>query len=554
MLLGVFAPSASAISIDILENKENFSELGSWDFKISHNKRSFVVALKYARSDDVYTILKDVFEADLSSGRLSLSQSVSNNSIVIRLSESDDKELIQEIADVIDGIDLRNDQVLIDVLVVEITHSNEDSFDLEWKELFENPLDTKNSLINIAVDHGKIDLNNPTSSVNGLKAMVTSGNKMKAFLDVLQKNGKGIIVSSPHILTANHREAIFKTGEKLPLIESTRPSETGPINSYKVEEVGLELKVTPHINRNRDIDMKIFQSIDAVDSYDTKTYTARMKNRSAETNLTIKNKETVVLGGFIQNKEDKSESRVPLLSSLPVVGKLFRNTSISKSKTELLVFITPTIVAEPLDAENITRKMVAGRNSESKHVIEELLKSKSYKDTFSDYEVLIPMRSDNWMYIEDFTPGKEIAANSSNQIDVSKFDFKLIGHAPFGIGFSPSNSPSFVRTYFSKLSSFVALSREFDFTYPKRGVPYKSLGVKVASDNAAFVYLNGMLVDEDPFAKLKGVGHHGKYWNREVADIPVSYLKEGKNNIFILLVNSDAGSSSYFDFSLVGYK
>ena len=87
---------------------------------------------------------------------------------------------------------------------------------------------------------------------------------MKAFVNAYQQKGKATVVSSPHVVTANHREAIFKTGEKVPLIESTRPSTNGPINSYKVEEVGLQLKVTPHINRSGDIDMQVYQTIDAI--------------------------------------------------------------------------------------------------------------------------------------------------------------------------------------------------------------------------------------------------------------------------------------------------
>ncbi len=520
------------------------------DLHVTKNGRTYLIDLLYSRSEDVLTTLKEVFDSDLSGGNLTLSQNSVTNSIIARFSDNLDESLVKELCEVIYSLDRQTGQVLIDVLVVELNLSDKDIFDVEYKELFSNVAGTTNSLVNVAVDHGNINLSDPNTAATGLKALITSGSKMKAFVNAYQQKGKATVVSSPHIVTANHREAIFKTGEKVPLIESTRPSTNGPINSYKVEEVGLQLKVTPHINRSGDIDMQVYQTIDAITNYDEKNYTARISNREATTNLTLRNGDTMVLGGFIQEQKDVSENRVPILGSLPLVGKAFRSTTTNKTKTELMVFITPRIIMNPEEQKATTQSLVARRSNEHQKIINKYIdiRKQEMSPLAPNQEIVLDRRSKNW----EFTSGKrivdEIVWVSPDEIDVSDINFEKKGDAPFGYGYNRSIFPAPVRTYV-KPSNGMIFRRNFVVDESKN---YKSYIIKVASDNAATVYINGKQVDYDVMMKMVS-GHEFTYWNREV-NIPASSVKKGNNELVVLLGNDADSSDAYLDIMIIGNK
>ena len=520
------------------------------DLHVTKNGRTYLIDLLYSRSEDVLATLKEVFDSDLSDGNLTLSQNSVTNSIIARFSENPDESLVSELCEVIYSIDRQTGQVLIDVLVVELNLSDKDIFDVEYKELFSNVAGTTNSLVNVAVDHGHINLSDPNTAATGFKALITSGSKMKAFVNAYQQKGKATVVSSPHVVTANHREAIFKTGEKVPLIESTRPSTNGPINSYKVEEVGLQLKVTPHINRSGDIDMQVYQTIDAITNYDEKNYTARISNREATTNLTLKNGDTMVLGGFIQEQKDTTENRVPILGSLPLIGKAFRSTTTSKTKTELMVFITPKIILNPEDQKATSQNMVSRRSNEHQNLIKKYVAMRKQEMTplEPNQEIVLDKRSKGW----EFTSGKrivdEIVWVSPDEIDVSDINFEKKGDAPFGYGSSRSIFPAPVRTYVTPSDGMI-FRRHFEVDESKN---YKSYAIKVASDNAASIYINGKQVDYDVMMKMVA-GHEFTYWNREVT-IPANSIKKGDNELVILLANDKDSSDAYLDVMIIGNK
>ena len=520
------------------------------DLHISRNGRTYLIDLLYSRSEDILTTLKEIFEANISSGDMTLSHNSTTNSIIARFAENGDESLIHELCDVLNSLDRQTGQVLIDVLVVELNLSDRDVFDVEYKELFSNVAGTTNSLVNVAVDHGNINLSDPNTNANGFKALITSGAKMKAFINAYQQKGKATVVSSPHIVTANHREAIFKTGEKVPLIESTRPSTNGPINSYKVEEVGLQLKVTPHINRSGDIDLQVYQTIDAITNYDEKNYTARISNREATTNLTLRNGDTMILGGFIQEQKDITQNRIPILGDIPFIGKAFRSTNNSKTKTELMVFITPKIIMNPEDQKAITQNMVNRRSKEHQNLAKKLLeiRKQEISPLEANQEIVLDRRSTDWEYTLDKEIVDNIAWITPKEIDVTDIKFEKKGDAPFGYGYNRSIFPAPVRTYV-RPSDGMLFRKKF---YLDEDKEYKSFTLKIASDNAAAIYINKKQVDLDIMMKMKD-GHEFTYWNREVT-IPVNAIKKGKNELVVLLANDKDSTDAYLDIMILGNK
>lgn len=515
---------------------------------ISKSKLCRTIYLMYTRAEDVHATLKEVFEADINAGGLSITHNAGTNSIIMRLTDAENK-VADDVSDVINSLDFRTGQVLIDVLVVELSISDDELFSAEWKELVVNPARTANSLLNVGVDHGLINSDDPTAITKGFKAFITSNNKMKMFLNALNTKGKVHVVSSPHIVTANHREATFKIGEKLPLIDSVRPSDAGPITTFNIADVGLELIVTPHINRGGEIDMEVHQTINAVlqDTYDSKQGTARMTTREAKTNLTVSDNETIILGGFIEDKKDRAEHRIPILSNIPWLGKLFTSVKKTSRKTELMVFITPKILNTKEDAEVVTKTMVSRTREKDK--INSLLEMRKRVESLlkPEQEIIIDRRSHGWHYGIDTKEIDDLVWLIPQKIEIASLTLPLRGSAPFGFGASKRLVPAPVRTYL-KASEGAIFMKEFTIEDPEK---YRRVGLRMACDNAASVYLNGVLVDEDPMMKMKD-GHDFQYWNRERDDIPAGLLHKGANHLVVFLGSEKDAADSYFDMMLIG--
>lgn len=538
---------------EILEMGEEYNDydentVQSSTISKSRSGKCLTIRLTHTRSVDIFDTLKETFEADISSGKITISQNSFSNSIILRQEEVNE-ELFKDVVDLIESLDNKVSQVLIDVLVVEFSLSDEDIFDAEWKQLFSNPNGKGNTLINSAIDYGNISGNDPSTKVEGFKTLITSGDKMKTFLNATATKGKATVISSPHIVTSNHREAVFKTGEKVPLLESTTPTTSGPINSYKVEDVGLELTVTPHINRFKDIDLEVFQSINAIQSYDSKSATARMTNREAKTNLTLRDGDVMVLGGFIEEKEDFIERQVPVLSKLPLLGKAFINHNKAKRKTELMVFITPRILTDAEDVKMAVETMV-DRTSKKDRISRYLeLRAKVASSLNKNQVVIIERGSDGWDYENGNDFIDEIAWRVPKSIKSNKLKLRKKGGCPFGFGFSSRVVPAPVKTYIQP-SEGTAFRKKFNVENP---ADFGSYALKIASDNAACVYINDRLVYRDPMMKTVG-GHKFQYWDYENHALDASLFKKGENVIVVLLSNEKNNRDAYFDMTLLGNR
>jgi len=161
------------------------------------------------------------------------------------------------------------------------------------------------------------------------------------------------ILSSPHLLTLDNKEAEIVVGENVPFITSTSRDTTNianVINTIERKDVGIILRLTPHIHESDFVNLEIFQESSAVkgDSLlTTNTVGPTTTKRSAKTSVLVKNGDTVVLGGMMQETFTNTVSQIPLLGDIPLLGNLFRFKSVSRKKTNLLIMLTPHIIREP---------------------------------------------------------------------------------------------------------------------------------------------------------------------------------------------------------------
>lgn len=251
-----------------------------------------------------------------------------------------DEQTNAEIAKVIKNLDKPKPQVLIKVLFLEVTYNKDLDVGVEGKYTFRN--DGKGTI----------------ETILGL-AQQTQGGFYRVLVDdwsvtlrALAQQGKLEVLSRPQILARNNQEAVITVGSEIPIVTNSRITDTGQtLNTIQYQDVGIILRVTPFITPEGSIEMIVSPEISTLTDQtipisDT-TSSPVIAKRSAETVVVTPNAKTVVIGGLMENKKTESVRKIPLLGDIPLLGHLFRRTIKDAVKTELLIFLTPTIVETP---------------------------------------------------------------------------------------------------------------------------------------------------------------------------------------------------------------
>ena len=190
-------------------------------------------------------------------------------------------------------------------------------------------------------------------------------NAATATLYALEQRGKVSVLSRPSILARNNQEAVMVVGQEVPLITNSQITDTGQtINTVRYQDVGIILRVTPFIAANKTVEMIVSPEISSLSSQTipiSPTVNAPVINKtSAETVVVTPDSTTVVIGGMMQKQQTSNLQKVPLLGDIPLLGYAFRHTVKQDQKTELLIFLTPYIVAgtdrlEDLSLDDVNR-------------------------------------------------------------------------------------------------------------------------------------------------------------------------------------------------------
>jgi general secretion pathway protein D len=251
-----------------------------------------------------------------------------------------------KIKPIIDQLDRRLGQVLIKVLFAEITHSDDLDLGMEFSVL--NLRSDGDSTL-FSTDFGV------AAKSGGLVVKGVEGD-LTATLRALQEVGKLNILSRPYILTRDNQTARINVGERVPFPNNTRVTETGQtITSIVYEEIGIILEVTPSINPEGLVIMDVRPEISTTtqktllisEGFEAPVFTTR----SSETQVEVRDGQTIVIGGLVEDQLSENVQKVPLLGDIPLAGLLFRRTVKEKTKTELLIFLTPYVA---IDDEKLT--------------------------------------------------------------------------------------------------------------------------------------------------------------------------------------------------------
>ncbi|MEE9259113.1 MAG: type II secretion system protein GspD, partial [Nitrospinaceae bacterium] len=288
-------------------------------------------------------------------GELTIIPDADTNALIIRTSPRNYPAILE----VINKLDLLPQQVLIEVLIVDLTVDESTKIGMEWalqrnkgSNIFTGGLTpTKGTLGS--------SLGTVTSSfLSGGSLLIQEPGRLIAQLQAFARDSKTNILANPILVTSDNKAASISITDEIP-IESTTistPTAGQPLTQTTIEfrDVGIKLDILPKINSDNFVNLKISQEISSrgLDIGGTPSFNVR----SVNTEVVLKDNQVLVMGGLMRTTETDSNDGIPFLKDIPYLGALFRNESTTTNKTELMLFITPHIISNVEDSQFVTKQ------------------------------------------------------------------------------------------------------------------------------------------------------------------------------------------------------
>jgi general secretion pathway protein D len=280
------------------------------------------------------------------------------NSLIITASEPQYRQLRA----VIDRLDGRRAQVMVESLIIEVNANKAAEFGVQWQTAIgatgavgNNSSLAGTNIFNLSSATSSTGTaQQPSSGFNiGLGTTIAGGNVLGLVARALQSNGEGNVLSTPNLLTLDNEEAKIVIGQNVPFVTGQYASTNGntstvnPFTTVERKDVGLTLRVKPQINENGTIKLQIFQEVSSVDAATRTDANGPTTNkRSIESNVLVEDGSIVMLGGLLQDDYTGGTEKVPLLGDVPILGNLFKSEVRSRKKTNLMVFLRPVVMRD----------------------------------------------------------------------------------------------------------------------------------------------------------------------------------------------------------------
>ncbi|MGH7334461.1 MAG: type II secretion system secretin GspD [Candidatus Rokuibacteriota bacterium] len=271
----------------------------------------------------------------------------------------------EELQETIKQLDRMPRQVLIEVLVTEVTLTNDLRLGLDWairSGKFQISSTTNSSTLTDLSGIGLL----PVVATGGLTALAFSAGEFAALLNALASENLLNTLSNPHILTSENKKAVINVSQSVPIITSqqvplgagTAGDSAAIVGTQTVEyrDAGVVLTVTPRIGERGTVALDVKQEVNDIGPNQPPTNSPIIIKREAETSVVLLNNQTLVLGGLIRDKRTIDNRGIPLLKDIPILGYLFGFKENRVDKTELLMFITPRVIGTALDAARVTEE------------------------------------------------------------------------------------------------------------------------------------------------------------------------------------------------------
>jgi general secretion pathway protein D len=293
-------------------------------------------------------------------GEINIVVDEANNALVIRAFQRDYRAILETIR----KLDIYPKQVLIEVMVAEITLDDTTQFGIEWSRFLSSQPPNAQEVVLGA--RPPADPFSAALTAIGIRySIVELGGRVSAAIRAAATRGRLKVISSPHILASNNKEAKIQIGSSQPILTSTYSGTTGVAGAAGViegtieyKDIGIILTVTPRISDGGLVSMEISVEDSTVDTTTLGTLPSVpvFGKRTAKTVLSITEGQAIVIGGLIQDSKNVTKSGIPLLSRIPLLGALFGQHEYITGKTELILLMTPHIITDQLQSDTVTRE------------------------------------------------------------------------------------------------------------------------------------------------------------------------------------------------------
>jgi general secretion pathway protein D len=357
------------------------------DSELESSGNTRVYYLKYSKAEDLVKVLKGVSESIESEGQSTKTSSSkrSKRNISIEAHESTNTlvitaqpDMLRSLEAVIRQLDVPRAQVRIEAIIVEVFESDGISLGVQWyneaggfTQFTNGPVpisqvaagaiaaegEKGNTVTTIDSNGNPVTTKNPDTkgdynliaqalgTVSGMMFGIAK-NDWGAIIQAVSSDTNSNILATPSITTLDNEEAYFIVGQEVPIItgSATGSNNNNPFQTVERQEVGIKLLVTPKVNEGDSVQLTIEQEVSSVSG--TTGVDISINKREIKTTVMAKSGETIVLGGLIDEDVQESIQKVPLLGDIPFIGHLFKSTSNSTRKRNLMVFIRPTIITD----------------------------------------------------------------------------------------------------------------------------------------------------------------------------------------------------------------
>ena len=334
-----------------------------------------VIRLQYADATKLAEMLKNLMgEASGSGdeakvkGDIGIHADEDLNALVVRAEPS----ILKEVQELVNSLDVRRAQVLIESAIIEVTGDTSDALGVQWvRGDLDSPVAGTNfnnagpGLATIATGVATGDYASAVGQGLTIGGFKESGGDIDfgVIIQALKSNSSTNLLSTPSIMTLDNQEAEIVVGQNVPFVtgQTASSTNTNPFTTIDRQDVGVTLKVIPHIHDGEAIRLEVEATAESVSNTTVAGSADLITNkRSIKTMILSDDGETIVLGGLIRDDVREVVSKVPLLGDIPLLGWLFRSKSVNQVKSNLMVFLRPTIVGDGGKARDLTREKFNG--------------------------------------------------------------------------------------------------------------------------------------------------------------------------------------------------
>jgi general secretion pathway protein D len=313
-------------------------------------------------------------KAPVVSERVKITADKATNSLIIMA----DKEDFMVLEEVIKKLDIPRSMVYIESLIMEVDMDKSLELGINWQAFGSVSIDGKETAVGggftdtIISPENAPGLFSPTGLAVGLlsEPVTIAGltvSNIAAIVNAVKTDDDFRILSTPQVLTTDNEEARITVGENRPYqTRATTDESGGTFESFEYRDVGKILKITPHVTENRLVRMTLsleVTNIDRLSTLLTSTTLPVTQKRTVDTTVIVKDKQTVVIGGLIDESTSLNETKVPVLGDLPILGWMFRSTEQEEQKTNLYIFLTPRVIKSPAEAETVYQEKKGKMNT-----------------------------------------------------------------------------------------------------------------------------------------------------------------------------------------------